>query len=381
MRMVLLLGTMLSLADGTNQTAQFVPKSAGPPSSKECARAEAQVESGLALEDDFNRALVCVLDRLSDDNEASRFMEKVQAANLKPVQVACLPADLKSQLPSSATGLEVRVYTTGSGASRLKGICPKLKAGTYRSTGISLGGGNRGHSDATRKAAQIAGGLSPDAIDILADASQDPDFFQWTVMPAHAQTEDKAGVPNQTEAQAQEATVKWVGKMVHKASDLCKQDDPPSLRLAVYWLGYSLHALEDLAAHRGRTNPEHSFNSKVDLKDPDERPNAFELASDIAATFLDRTLRGPLAGCRTRLATLKAGSISWWTKTSSLGLHRDLSRATEKAYEDSWTMFQAVQAKPGVRVRWFGGLHEGPRTCGEDPKCQALLDRFLAFAK
>lgn len=95
------------------------------------------------------------------------------------------------------------------------------------------------------------------ATEIVQDASRDADFFEWEHPAAHAQTANtEQGKIGESSAAAQANFFGWVRGNLSRAQSLCQSGE---YRLALYMLGYSLHAVQDLAFHEGITNAEHSY--------------------------------------------------------------------------------------------------------------------------
>jgi len=121
--------------------------------------------------------------------------------------------------------------------------------------------GHIGHWEVTAKVIEELGFSAP-ASDILCDAAQDPDFYEFSKPAAHAQTPDKADLCGSDSnkraaiiAKAVKDYVKWVEDCFSKSRSALKKGDT---RLSLYWLGYALHGIEDLAVHQGITNGEHA---------------------------------------------------------------------------------------------------------------------------
>jgi hypothetical protein len=121
--------------------------------------------------------------------------------------------------------------------------------------------GHIGHWEVTAKAAEEMGFSSPGA-NVLCDAAQDPDFYDFGTIAAHAQTPDEADlkgtVGNKRAAIIDKAIddyVGWVDAQFQRCKSALEQGNE---RLSLYWLGYALHGVEDLAVHKGITNGEHA---------------------------------------------------------------------------------------------------------------------------
>jgi len=248
---------------------------------------------------------------------------------------------------------------------------PHLGAGAYR--GVCLPWQKlRGHYEVTHTAAlraQVGGKrvFSNAAADLLADASQDPDLFAWEDMAAHAQTKsDKQGRP-EDQAVSQTAFLAFVEDKLAKASTACKAN---TVNLALYWLGFATHALEDLGPHLGRTNPEHAFNAFVEKRNPDEHPSGIALAQDLADKFLTRAVQGRLAPCAQGFRNYSGGPLLLPAKLG-LGLTIDGTPAALIRYRQSKDLFAKLpQDDKTIRTRWF------PQTAACGTECMALFARL-----
>jgi pimeloyl-ACP methyl ester carboxylesterase len=121
--------------------------------------------------------------------------------------------------------------------------------------------GNIGHWEVTAKVVEEFGFSAP-ASDVVCDAAQDPDFYDFATVAAHAQTPDEAdlskGDTGKRRAIIETATadyVKWMNEKLELCISALKDGNE---RLSIYWLGYALHGIEDLAVHKGITNGEHA---------------------------------------------------------------------------------------------------------------------------
>jgi pimeloyl-ACP methyl ester carboxylesterase len=133
---------------------------------------------------------------------------------------------------------------------------PKLPAGGYFPPY-----GHVGHWEVTGKLAEEMGFSAP-AADVLCDAAQDPDFYEFGVEAAHAQTPDAADFCAADVAKrativdrAVDEYAKWLDERFGRCVSALDAGDA---RIALYWLGYALHGIEDLAVHAGMTNGEHA---------------------------------------------------------------------------------------------------------------------------
>lgn len=102
--------------------------------------------------------------------------------------------------------------------------------------------------------------LSSSAKSILGDAAEDPDYYEWKRPEAHAQTpmtDDVGSVVSAPSGDFEGAFRAWVIEQLRRSKSYCHANDYPG---ALYYLGYAMHAVQDLAAHRGRTNAEHKYD-------------------------------------------------------------------------------------------------------------------------
>jgi pimeloyl-ACP methyl ester carboxylesterase len=154
------------------------------------------------------------------------------------------------------------------------------------SGGIYPPWGHIGHWEVTGKVIEEMGFSSPGS-NILCDASQDPDFYNFGTVAAHAQTPDEADRcgPDQAKRtaiidKAIRDYVAWVEARFQQCRSALDQDNA---RLSLYWLGYALHGVEDLAVHKGITNGEHASTSES----PDFQAADVALSSVYARRMLD----------------------------------------------------------------------------------------------
>lgn len=121
--------------------------------------------------------------------------------------------------------------------------------------------GHIGHWEVSDKVAEELGFSAP-ARNVICDAAQDPDFYDFGTVAAHAQTPDDADLTGSDAGrrieiinEAVDHYVAWVDAQFRRCSSALKKGNE---RLSLYWLGYALHGVEDLAVHKGITNGEHA---------------------------------------------------------------------------------------------------------------------------
>lgn len=122
-----------------------------------------------------------------------------------------------------------------------------------------------GHYEIAADAASLFGStgafeqFSPQAAEVLADASRDADAYEWTHPAAHAQTADDDSTAELTEttADAQAKFIQWEKDAIGRVSGACGHKQ---WRNALYWTGYAFHGVQDLAFHNGISNAEHAWH-------------------------------------------------------------------------------------------------------------------------
>ena len=128
-------------------------------------------------------------------------------------------------------------------------------------------------------------GFPENTIDIAGDASQDPDFYDWSTPYAHAQTDnDNSGRTSESKEKSVGKFITWIADMHARLISEAKED----VRSGLFFLGYVLHGIQDLATHKGITNAQHSFVSKLLGKKNDPDHNAANRAK--AAEYSKRYL-------------------------------------------------------------------------------------------
>ena len=129
--------------------------------------------------------------------------------------------------------------------------------------------------------------FSSTGIEILCDAAQDPDFYEFGTLAAHAQTPDEVDfcdsdtvTRNLIIEKAIGDYVDWVSIQFRRCTSALEKG---AVRLSLYWLGYALHGVEDLAVHKGITNGEHASTSE----NPDFQAVDVALSFSYARRLLD----------------------------------------------------------------------------------------------
>jgi len=141
-----------------------------------------------------------------------------------------------------------------------------------------------GHLEITEEVLREVG-FSEKAIDVVSDASQDPDFYDWYKSCAHAQTNnDPQGRTNESIQEATGNYLSWMKELMKKLVAMTQTD----VRSGLFFLGYILHGIQDLAAHKGITNAQHAYISKLFGKsnDPDHQKENRVKARDYSRRYL-----------------------------------------------------------------------------------------------
>jgi hypothetical protein len=368
-----------------------------PMETPECRDSIARVRAGLALEQDVWRSVSCIVDSYTRSGDAERvevFLQEVRDFEVKTdrwIDVERKDAEAAGLSVPQELGEYVTIYVTNEvratkpslqtintktlGAGSFRGLCLPWR----RKPGVG------GHYEATKQTVarlRKKYSVTRKAEDIMADASQDPDFFAWTEMAAHGQTEDRDGFPSETAEAAESKWREWVVKWFTEAGKRCKSNTLGAQRQGIYLLGYAIHAVQDVAAHRGRTNPEHAYNAKFETN-PDKVPGVDALAAEMAALALEGALKGRANACVVPLHSITEGVFLWSQKINELGFVWDGTPSALLAYQETAPAFGAKMGEPGARIRWFGGDHGWPAgtSCKDEPKCSSLIARLVDALK
>jgi hypothetical protein len=159
----------------------------------------------------------------------------------------------------------------------------QITTGAAKTGGLPFGrlighAGDEGHYEiTTRSLVDVSKALNvtwtAQLVTLMADASGDADFYHWRLPAAHAQTgnDDITGRINQTQEYAKQAFENWVTTGLRRSVVQCDAGRAPEATL--YLLGYTIHAVQDLAFHEGMTNAEHAFNDFANESPVDSTAN------------------------------------------------------------------------------------------------------------
>jgi hypothetical protein len=203
---------------------------------------------------------------------------------------------------------------------------------------------------------------------VAADAAQDPDFYAWKKDAAHAQTPvTSAGTVMRPEdrRRGESAVGDFIGWMADHVTRLRSHCEDGDVLYAIYRLGYGLHAIQDLAAHNGRTSAEHAWNSychqsdcggaRSTEEDPDKPRSNIERAYRYSITYLRNvdTLVGD--ACWSRMRQYSGRPMTLAEKRRLLDGGRDLTWAEYRAYKASARVFATLADRGPHVVRWIDG--------------------------
>jgi hypothetical protein len=132
---------------------------------------------------------------------------------------------------------------------------------------------HKGHADISMDSAK-KDAWSSDAMELFAASSLAPDLYRWEAIHYHAHTVDVRGL---TPAQRDEALKNSQEKVVTLLNELLRRSrlnlESSNFSLAVAYLGFAAHVVQDLVFHRGMTLAQHSGLAYALNKDPDDVSN------------------------------------------------------------------------------------------------------------
>ena len=249
----------------------------------------------------------------------------------------------------------------------------------------------KGHYDITEEGiddyvGEVGETFSGRATEVLKDASRDADFFEWTHPQAHAQTANNAlGTLVHPEA-AQQAFLQWERQAVGRVASSCAANHT---RDALYWMGYSLHGVQDLAFHNGISNAEHAWRDYGDAQsengvDTKYRFGDKEYLATKATSYLLRLIRRQLVNdhleaCWNGMRTFQGALLTGADKKAIQPAHKpDISKSELAKYRALATALDARAASPPnahlfVHPRWLQGS-AGEFDLGV---LQAIVDRIF----
>jgi hypothetical protein len=373
---------------------------------------------GVRLADDEFLAFLCIVRGLPE----AEFQKQIESfdiagrvgANeiLRRISTADLRLAGFGTVADRATGRYADVIIPKSDEEKFPSQT-EFRIGSSPLSRISDNHSRRGHFEATQEALKLvtqravstmsederamlvpSGALPPQVHKLMADAAQDADYYEWNVPAAHAQTGCEEAAPKRavvTACPAQEGKdcwqkrfAIWSGQQVKRALDACLQpkSDREAVGEAAYWLGYALHAVQDLAPHRGRTNCEHAYNAYKQSQNPDECDRNYRLAIDLSARFLKFAVSKLPPDCIKRFSRISGRDLdfrprSW--KKSILGAGWGVGWA--------WGILKYRVTLAGkyptdeAPIRWFANEQSQvcsvePTRCSDSAECMAVWRAF-----
>lgn len=186
-----------------------------------------------------------------------------------------------------------------------------------------------GHAEVTALAlARLTTRLPEGAAHAIVESSKDPDDYQWLTAAAHAQTDNgPGGTLTQSSEQGRAAFIGWTKAHFDRALRACADHRPA---VAAYWIGYSLHSLQDLVAHRGISNGEHSFRDWVKNERTDcSFPDLTAAGVFVTQRFLERALATIPASCRTEIYKLQSPP-----RLDRAALHTEWKEERDRSFQE-----------------------------------------------
>lgn len=204
-----------------------------------------------------------------------------------------------------------------------------------KSGGLPLAGllghtGVMGHYEVTRvslEGIRYGNGLqvSSVAVEILADASRDADFYDWLTPAAHAQADmdPVSGELIESSEVALRRYFAWTRDRLDAVRARCTKGQ---IREAAYLLGYALHGIQDFVFHEGMSNSEHSWRDQVqklavdsDFRYEEKMALAIFATREFLSALSDGTKTAGDAPCLSRIYAWKgAGALRFWEKSRVL---------------------------------------------------------------
>ena len=122
---------------------------------------------------------------------------------------------------------------------------------------------------------------------------------------------------------------------------------------ALYILGYSLHTIQDYAAHLGMTNADHAFLAWKG-HNPDLQPQSVELARQWSREFFAaaRNSIGPCDWEKLKLFTTRTGPGDHWREMAGAEAKRETDFSDYGGYEALIRQFESIP-EPQRSVRWL----------------------------
>ena len=243
---------------------------------------------GIAI-NDLDRLQTCVVD---ESGALNRLLVEIDSGTYQRVSVSSREADRALPYEGFRFGDDPTCDPLGDyKACSVDILLLKTAAerkgwvGNGRLAWLHMHRGLKGHFEITDEVLKSQGrDFGPRTRFLVADASQDPDFYDWSDPAAHGQS--KCGPDGALESGDFRANQKaWIQKHLGRFKTEVSAGNP---QLGLYFLGYALHSIQDLVFHAGMSNAEHSYwdyvaEVPVDLgPDLEAKLDAANLATDYA---------------------------------------------------------------------------------------------------
>lgn len=310
---------------------------------------------------------------------------------LRSISTDYEPFLIKADQLKSKHLVEGRVCIAGSCISEVyhqKGLKPDA-------TTFSMGGGlpfasflghlgTKGHFEITKAALSAPSIIASTwSAAIMAAASRDADYFEWSVPAAHGQTRSSVeGMLDQPAAEARDQHQKWLADSLKRVSTQCKAK---AYREAAYSMGYALHGVQDFVFHEGISNAEHSYRDngntmKVGVDYADRYDMKFSRATALSIDLLDRVRSVVSHECWSGMTQLKnAKPLKIAEKRIVLGKSMDFGPLAFFEYRglaskvDDLILSQVESVKLFISPRWT--------TDPESAEVQAMIKQAAEGAR
>jgi hypothetical protein len=275
-------------------------------------------------------------DKLSDLIKPIR---KRLAYDKKQNEVVILPHDIPdiALKPFSATvGEDPRLRPFVGSPTEPPRLRPFLSSGGMWNW-ITLSPFLPGHYDVTFEALTEQNGMpwsfAPQAAEVVADASRDPDLFEWKCPAAHAQ--NPLNTPSMHDSRSDRGKMGFFRWLKDRLTDIQEAQRMKDDRLALYQLGRALHSIQDLASHRGMDNWEHSWLDHQGQGPDEDTIVNIPLAKTLTKDFLDRVIsKWPSINYdRLRNGSSELTTWGYFEIKSKLGFSRQLSKKEYDNYK------------------------------------------------
>lgn len=255
-------------------------------------------------------------------------------------EVVILPEDIPEVILKPMSSVQqgqdpkLRPFVGSEGESpRLR---PFLSSGGFWNW-ITLNPFLPGHYDVTLEVLTEQGmpwTLTSQAAEVVADASRDPDLFEWKCPAAHAQNDIESGM--QETPDPLRGKTNFYAWLRHRLSDIATAQAANDDRLALYQFARALHSIQDLASHRGMDNSEHSWLDRRGEGPDEDMQLSIPLAKALTREFVEEIIRTQ-PGISYSLLSHPRGPMATWgymEVKDRLGFSRQLTIMEYRAFKE-----------------------------------------------